>query len=81
MSKYLCSVKETYRCDTDKEAVELIEQAKDSGLYELKKYSNDYKERKIKGEVVDAWHSVSLEKVFNDPKEPIEQFDVEYVQK
>lgn len=81
MSKYLTKVTEEYRCDTDSEAKELIEQAKSNGMYELKTYSNDYKERKSKGEIIDCYFITKLVKVFNDPKEPIEQFDVEYVQK
>lgn len=78
MSKWLCKVTEEYRCDSDAEAMEIIEEAKANSMYELKKYTNDYKERKAKGEVIDAWHNVSLVKVFNDPKEPVEQFSIEY---
>lgn len=78
MSKWLCKVTEEYRCDSDSEAMEIIEEAKQNGMYELKKYTNDYKERKAKGEVVDAYHLVSLVKVFNDPKEPAEKFSIEY---
>ena len=37
-----------------------------------------YKERKQKGEVIDAWHRVSLTKVFDDEKEPISSVSIEY---
>ena len=46
--------------------------------YTLAKYSSVYKERKQKGEVIDAWHRVSLTKVFDDEKEPISSVSVEY---
>lgn len=78
MARYLTKVTEEYRCDSDSEAKALIEEAKSNGLYELKTYANDYKERKAKGQTIDAYFITKLVKVFNDPKEPIEQFSVEY---
>ena len=33
---------------------------------------------KQKGEVIDAWHRVSLTKVFDDEKEPISSVSIEY---
>ena len=78
MSKYLISTVETYRVDTEEEAAALIEEAKKSHKYTLSKYSSIYKERKQKGDVIDAWHRVSLTKVFDDEKEPISSVSVEY---
>lgn len=78
MSKHLISTVETYRVDTEAEAAALIEEAKNSHKYTLAKYSSVYKERKQKGEVIDAWHRVSLTKVFDDEKEPIGCVSVEY---
>lgn len=68
--KYLISVTEVFRVDKDEEAKKLIQEAKEDNSFELKKYSNEYKERKQKGEIVDAWHRVTLVKQFNNEKEP-----------
>ena len=39
MSKYLCSVVEVYRVDNENEADELIAEARDSRIFDLKKSS------------------------------------------
>lgn len=78
MSKHLISSTEVYRADSEAEATQLIEEAKKSNQYTLSKYTSTYKERKQKGEVIDAWHKVSLTKVFDDEKEPIGYARVEY---
>lgn len=70
MSNYLISVTENYRVDTEQETIAMIQEAKDSNQYTLAKYSSQYKERKQKGEVVDAYWKVSLTKAFDDEKEP-----------
>lgn len=68
--KYLISTTEIYRADSEAEAVQLIEEAKADNHFILAKYSSQFKERKQKGEVIDAWYQVSLKKVFTDEKEP-----------
>ena len=78
MSKYLISVTETYRVDTEAEAAVLIDEAKKDNKYDLKKYTSQKKERKQKGDVVDEWHQVVLTKIFDDEKEPIGAATVEY---
>lgn len=78
MSKYLISVTETYRVDTEAEAAVLIDEAKKDNKYDLKKYTSQKKERKQKGEIVDEWHQVVLTKIFDDEKEPIGAATVEY---
>ena len=78
MSKHLISTVETYRVDTEAEAAELIEEAKKSHKFTLAKYSSVYKERKQKGEVADAWHRVSLTKIFDDEKDPIGYVSIDY---
>lgn len=78
MSKYLISVTETYRVDTEAEAAVLIDEAKKDNKYDLKKYTSQKKERKQKGEIVDEWHQVVLTKIFDDEKEPIGAASVEY---
>ena len=76
--KYLLETTEIYRVDKEAEAKELIENAKNGNAYLLKKYSSQYKERKQKGEVVDAWYKVTLVKSFNDEKEPMTSIEVNY---
>ena len=76
--KYLLETTEIYRVDNESEAKELIEQAKQGNKYLLKKYSTQYKERKSKGEVIDAWYRVTLVKTFNEEKEPITSVEVNY---
>ena len=68
--KYLISTTEIYRADSEAEAVQLIEDAKQDNHFILAKYTSQFKERKQKGEVVDSWYQVSLKKVFTDEKEP-----------
>ena len=67
---YLLETTENYRVANEEEAKKLIESAKADNHYILKKYSSQYKERKQKGEVVDAWYKVVLVKTFTDEKEP-----------
>lgn len=76
--KYLLETTENYRVDSEAEAKELIENAKAGGNYILKKYSSQYKERKQKGEVIDAWYKVTLVKEFNSEKEPYSQVGIVY---
>lgn len=78
MAKYLTIVTETYRVDSEDEASRLIEEAKKSNQYTLAKYSSVYKERKQKGEVIDAWYRLTLTKVFDDEKEPMNNVEVIY---
>ena len=76
--KYLCEVQEKYRIDTENEAKTFIEEQKKDNKYSLKKYASERKERKVKQEVVDEWMQVTLVKVFNDAKEPVEEIEVKY---
>ena len=68
MAKYLLNVTEVYRVDREQEAIQMIQDAKDSSEYTLIKQSYAYKEKKQKGEVVDAWWRVSLTKHFAECK-------------
>lgn len=74
--KYLIEVTEVYRVDTEKEADQLLADAKASGV--LNKYSCTQKEKKSKGDVVDSWYKVSLNKKFTDEKEPESQICINY---
>ncbi len=78
MSKYLISVSEKYRIDTENEALKFIEEAKNDSRYELAKYSTAKKCTKQKGEIVDEWVQVTLNKVFDSEKEPNGCATIEY---
>ena len=78
MSKYLVSTTETYRVDTENEATQAIEEAKRDESYILGKYTNEHKERKSKGEVIDEYWKLTLTKSFNDIKEPDSIVNVSY---
>ena len=78
MSKYLLNTTEVYRVDSEQEAENLINSAKEDSRYTVSKYQNQYKEIKQKGEVVETYHKVSITKTFTPEKEPIEQFEINY---
>ncbi len=78
MSKFLVSTTEVFRVDTDEEAKGLIEEAKRSSMFELGKYSSEFKVKKQKGEIIDEWYKVTLVKHFNDEKEPTQHIKPNY---
>ena len=66
--KVLLSNTEVYRIDTEEEEKEAIEEAKTNANLEgyiLKGYSTKIKEKKSKGEVIDAGYEVTLKKEYN----------------
>lgn len=75
---YLIKTTEMYRCASEKEANELIKQAKDSSLYTVTKHSSEIKTLKAKGEIVDEWRRVTITKEFTSEKEPTEQIVISY---
>lgn len=78
MFEYLINTTEVYRVNTEKEATELINNAKQDKQYELAKYSSVKKEQKQKGEVIDEWYQVTLVKKFNAEKEPVSHVSINY---
>lgn len=78
MEKYLVTTTEVYRVSTEEDAQALIEEAKNSKIFVLKKYSAVKKEKKVKGEIEDEWICVTLVKTFNEEKEPAYTVDVIY---
>lgn len=78
MSKFLIKTVETYRCDTEAEAKQLIEEAKNDKNYILLKYSSEQRSTKAKGEVIDEWVRTTLTKSFTDEKEPYVTVKVNY---
>jgi hypothetical protein len=78
MSKYLVSVTENYRVDSEPEVETMLEEAKNDNTFILSKYTSTFKEKKQKGEVIDSWYKVSLTKTFTDEKEPDRQVNISY---
>lgn len=77
--KYLIRTTEVYRIDSENEAKEFIEsQKKNATTYTVSKYSSEYKEKKVKGEVEDLWYRVTIVKDFNDEREPNSEISVTY---
>lgn len=78
MSKYLISSVDTYRVDTEDEAKALIEEAKHDSNYILTKSSQELKEVKAKGEVIDEYYKVQLTRTFTNIKEPDRQVEISF---
>lgn len=70
MAKYLIKTVETYRTDSEAEAVELVDAAKRDPRYEVIKSTVETRTMKLKGEIVDEWKRVSITKTFAEEKEP-----------
>ena len=80
MSSYLIKVTEQYRCDSETEAKNLIDEAKQNHQYTITKSSSEIKTIKQKGEIVDEWRRVLITKEFTSEKEPDSQVKPEYVE-
>lgn len=67
MSKELQKITEVYRIDTENEANSFIDEetkkANEKG-YKLTKVENKYKTKKSKGEIIEEWYVVTIEKNF-----------------
>lgn len=70
MSSYLIKVTEQYRCDSEEEAISLVDEAKKSNQYTVIKSSNEIKTVKSKGEIIDEYRRVMITKEFTSEKEP-----------
>lgn len=60
---------EVYRVDNEEEAVQMINEYKDRQLteaYTLSKSGYVIKNKKSKGEIIDTWAIVTIEKTFNE---------------
>jgi len=67
--KILLKTTEVYRVDDENEALTMIEEARDEQLikgYTLSKSGYVLKTKKSKGEIVDSWVVVTLEKTINE---------------
>ena len=76
--RYLIQTTETYRVDTEDQVKEMIEEAKSDNRFQLLKYTSQYKERKAKGEVIDAWYKLTFTKGFCDEREPEASAEIDY---
>lgn len=69
MAKQLMKTTDVWRVDTEEEAMDMIEEAKDKqaeGGYSLTKSSYVMKTKKSKGEITDLWYICSTEKTFSE---------------
>ena len=67
--KMLMKTTDVYRVDNEEEAVQMINESKNQAItdgYTLTKSSYAVKTKKSKGEIIDSWCIVSLEKTFNE---------------
>lgn len=80
MSSYLIKVTEQYRCDTESEAKNLIEEAKQNNQYTVIKSSDEIKTVKQKGEIIDEYHRVLITKEFTSEREPNCQLRPDYLE-
>ena len=67
--KILMKTTDVYRLDNEEEAVDMINDYKDRQLtegYTLSKSGYVLKNKKSKGEIIDSWAIVTVEKTFND---------------
>lgn len=76
--KFLIQTTEIYRVDSEEQVKQIIEEAKNDKHFIVKKYTSQFKERKQKGEVIDAYWKISITKEFADEKEPQFQTEIEY---
>ena len=67
--KILLKTTDVYRVDNEDEAIKMIEKARDNALtdgYSLTKSSYAIKTKKSKGEIIDSWAVVTVERSFTD---------------
>lgn len=77
--KYLINTQEIWHVESEKEAAELIENAKKANPGNLIKYSSQHKEKVNKdGETVYDYYKVTLSKNFNNEREPDSAIDIDY---
>lgn len=69
MAKMLLKTTDIYRVDDETEAVEMIQNYKNNQAmegYTLTKSGYVLKNKKAKGEIIDSWAIVTIEKTFNE---------------
>ena len=66
--KFLMKTTDVFRVDTEEEAMNLIQEFKDNQIsenYTLSKSGYVLKTRKSKGEIIDSWFIVTVERSFD----------------
>lgn len=69
MNKLLLKTVDTFKVNDEEEAVRLIEEYKDNQIsegYSLTKSGYVLKNKKSKGEIIDSWAIVTVERTFTD---------------
>ena len=75
---FLIEVTETYRVNNENEAIRMIDEARNSSQYMLKKHNSEFKEVKQKGEIIETYWKVTLTTVFDDMKARTGSTTIEY---
>ena len=71
MSKYVTTISENYRVDREKEATDLIEEAKQDNRFTVLKSSTTYKfHKETKSKPEEEYWIVSITKQFNEVRDP-----------
>lgn len=78
INDYLCNVVETHRVESEVDADALIEEARNSNMYDLTKSSIAHKEVKAKGEIIDEYYLVVLTKFIQEHKTPSIRMTLKY---
>ena len=66
--KELKRTTDVYKVSTEAEAAQLIQEFKENAAaegYDLTKYESKYRNKKLKGEIVEEWYVVTLQKDFD----------------
>ena len=75
---YLIKTTEVFRADSEQEAHDIVNAAKEDHRFVIAKYAIDYKPVKSKGEIVDEYWLVTLAKQITDQKEPDRKVEITY---
>lgn len=78
MSKYLTKNLLEYRVDSLIEVEAFHDSLKNDSTFTLDTFAYQQKQVKSKGEMVDEYYIVKAKLIFNDPKDPISQINIEY---
>ena len=78
MSIYLVKTTDVYRVDSVGEVEQFHKDLKGDPHFELESFAYQQKQVKQKGEIVDEYCLVTVNKKFNDPKEPTSDVSISY---
>lgn len=78
MQKYLVESTDTYRLSSEEDVQTFLNELKQDDSFEIKKYSSQKKEVKVKGEVEDTYVLFKVTKSFNEEKNPDREIEIVY---